>query len=163
MNKYAEKYPNVIMTQGLLNLSSYGSSVQEEKNNKKLTVLSQLYDEDMGGMDETLGPEEPVGLTEDPWGDNDLNTEINQPEDNENIPPEILALMEEYGLSLGEIMDGPDPYEASAPDYSKSMYANFDMDMADDYEDSPEDEGIPYDASEADDWRSSLKDYFGDK
>lgn len=91
MNKYSEKYPNVLLTQGLIDLGNYNSAKLPESK-KNLKVLAQLWDE---SEDLNLEENNAIGNEEDPWGSEDGG---------EGIPPEVQAYLDKNGIRMEDLM-----------------------------------------------------------
>lgn len=62
-----DKYPNVFLTQGLMDLGKMDlvDSCQEKKANK-ITIIAQIVDDEYPIPDDG---EEPIGFDKDPWED----------------------------------------------------------------------------------------------
>ena len=146
MNKYAEKYPNVFLTQGLIDLVQYGlTDPTKETIGRKLKVVAQIFDE-ADGLDEIDRSDEPIGLDSDP-----LAGDVTPPAITEaDLPPDVLQYMQENDLTIGDLMsEGYDAFDTGEePQYMGPN--NFSLDMADDEE--MEQQGG---------WQEELKKWFG--
>lgn len=119
----AKKYPNVFLTQGLVDLSQYDQTNNLEKiTNRKLKVISQILDEpqELDIIDNNIPP---VGLERDPWEseDKDLPPRINE----QDLPPEVIEYMKSKGLTIADLLDEDyDPYEADNRDDYRGPFTN---------------------------------------
>jgi len=150
MNQYAEKYPNVFITQNLVDLVQYGLTDPGKENiGKKLKVISQVFDE-ADGLDSIQDPDGPIGLEADPFAGEDTTPPAITEAD---LPPEVLEYMKANGLTIDDLIDeGYDPFDTGQePEYVG--YHNLSQDNADDFEMS----------SNNDNWQQQLKNWFGNK
>jgi len=95
MRTLKEKYPNVILTSGLLDFVQCGLTDPKKDNvDKKLQVISQIFDEDDNLED--FDREKPIGKEEDPWEDQLTK---------KDIPENILKKLQEDGTTINDLLN----------------------------------------------------------
>lgn len=129
-----DKYPNVFLTQGLMDLCKIGLVDENpKKETSKLKVISQIVEDEYPLPDDG---EEPIGFEKDPWVDEDYY--------DYNLK----------GLSEDDFLDEknlPGYYQDNEPfDLNNEEYIPFDNSTEFNV-DGPEEPG---------DWKSNLKNWF---